>query len=59
MKETLTGALLIVLILGCSFHFSIVYLNYIRTLGIGIMPGVSVLLKPDLNTPRKDVFRVK
>lgn len=58
MKKALAGGLIVVLIMGCSFHFSIVYLNYIRTLGIGFTPGVS-LLKPDnLKVIKKDIFVV-
>lgn len=59
MKRALIGTGLVVLIMTCSFHFSIVYLNYIRTLGIGFTPGVSMLLKPTLKQHDKDIFQVK
>ena len=58
MKKAFLGGLVVVLVLGCSFHFSIVYLNYIRTLGIGFTPGVSILKPDNLTVIRKDIFEV-
>jgi hypothetical protein len=59
MKKILTGAIVVVLIMGCAFHFSIVYLNYIRTLGIGFTPGISLLKPGNYNVTHKDIFEVK
>jgi len=59
MKRILISGLLAVLLLGSSFHFSILYLNYIRTLGMSFSPGVSLLMKTDI-TPdtHKDILQV-
>ncbi len=59
MKKALIGALIVVLVLGSSFHFSIVYLNYIRTLGLGFTPGISILKTADYAATHKDIFIVQ
>jgi hypothetical protein len=59
MKKILAGALVVVLIMSCAFHFSIVYLNYIRTLGIGFTPGISILKPDNLQVIRKDTFQAR
>jgi hypothetical protein len=58
MKKAFLGSLVVVLVLGCSFHFSVVYLNYIRTLGIGFTPGIGILKPDNLTVIRKDIFEV-
>lgn len=59
MKKILLGSLIVVVILGCSFHFSIVYLNYIRTLGIGFTPMISTLKSNDMQSIRRIDFMDK
>jgi hypothetical protein len=59
MKKALIGGLVGVLVMSCSFHFSIVYLNYIRTLGIGFTPGISILKPDNMNVIRKGMLQAK
>ena len=60
MKKIFISGLLAVLILGSSFHFSMVYLNYIHTLGIGFSPELNTLTKADIApASRKDILQVK
>jgi hypothetical protein len=59
MKRILVGALTVTLIMGCSVHFSVVYLNWIRTLGIGFTPGVSAFMVPDVKPAHKGFLQAR
>jgi hypothetical protein len=43
MKQAFAGVLVVVLIMCCSFHFSVIYLNFTRTIGMDFTAGVNIL----------------
>ncbi|EHQ30737.1 hypothetical protein [Mucilaginibacter paludis] len=59
MKKIIATGLLIILILGTVFYFSLRYLSYIRALQIGFAPGISLFNQGEYSLAGKDIFRVE
>jgi hypothetical protein len=59
MKKILLSTLVAVLIISSSVHVSIMYLNYMRALGMGFTSGIS-LMTPDVDqSSKRDIFKIK